>query len=169
MENFDYEQLHPDHCWPNQYAREAYNRTQAPFGTQMNNGNVLECTLWNHYFMSEDGKQAELNPVGKSRIEYLARKRPYVIPSLYLQTTFDSKLDERRVKNIIEYAASKSMEPNAWQVTLVNREASGLFGREAPKAIDKMVGTGDQPPRYEPQIKSGFLQGSGGSGAGGGK
>lgn len=158
---FDKEQLHPDHCWPEQYTRESDRRVNAPFAAQVIAGQRLETTIWEHYWATatEDGAAPQLNEAGRARLQYLARKRPYVIPQLELQTSFNSDLDHQRIAAVTEYAASVSTEPIAWNVVVTNRgKAIGLFGLEGPKTIDKMIGIAGQPPRYEPQVKQNFLQ-----------
>lgn len=154
---FDKEQLHTDHCWPEQFSRESMRRVNAPFRDQMNFGNDVELTIWEHYFQNEDGHTHELNYAGTERITYLARKKPYVIPLLQLQTSFDKDLDAKRIKAVLEYAEKVSFEPTPWQVALVNRAPHGLFGPEGPKAITKMIGPGGGPPVYEQNVKQDFL------------
>jgi hypothetical protein len=157
LRDFDWEQLHPDHCWPSQYSRESMRRVQDPLRQQMINGNILETTIWDHYFEKEEGQEAVLNSAGQARLQYLARKRPYVIPTLQLQTSFNQELDEKRIAAVKEYTQSVGYYP---EMTVVNREPSGLFGQEAPKAIGKMIGPGGGPPVYEPVIKRDFNRGN---------
>ncbi|MFO0944726.1 MAG: hypothetical protein U1D30_02080 [Planctomycetota bacterium] len=154
---FDKEQLHTDHCWPEQFSRESARRVNAPFREQMNFGNDIELTVWEHYFEDEDGKKHELNFAGKERIQYLARKKPFVIPQLQLQTSFDQQLDAKRIEEVLAYANKVSFEPAPWQVAVVNRSPNGLFGPEGPKAINKMIGPAGGPPVYEPNVKQTFL------------
>lgn len=164
---FDYQQLHPDKCWPRQYVRESQRRVYAPFGQQMVNGNRLELTVWEHLFMEEEGKEHLLSQAGEARLKYLARKKPFVIPYLELQTSFDRELDAKRVATVIDFANRYSFEDVSWQVSVVNREPTGLFGPEGPRVITKMVGPGPDtgtvtPPFYEPQIKQTFATAGGG-------
>lgn len=161
IENFDTEQLHPDHCWPEQYSREAMRRVNAPFGQQVKNGNAVEMTVWEHYFQLDDeGKPTDqLNEAGRRRIQYFARRKPYVIPSMQLQTSFDKELDAKRVQSLVASANRFSIEPIPWQVSIVDRAVTGLYGPEGPKVITKMVGPGAGPPAYERNIKATFLSG----------
>lgn len=169
VKNFDTEQLHPDHCWPEQYSRESARRVNAPFGQQMRNGTDIEMTIWEHYFESDEtGKPSDrLNEAGRRRIQYFARRRPYVVPSMQLQTSFSRPLDQRRVAAVIAAANSFSLEAVPWDVTIVDRAPTGLFGPEGPKAITKMVGPGAGPPAYEKNIKADFLSGPSTGSAGG--
>ncbi|MGL4463576.1 MAG: hypothetical protein ACRDD1_12890 [Planctomycetia bacterium] len=159
LSQYDWEQLHPDHCWPEQYSREAMARVRAPLGEQVVRGNQLELTLWTFHFSNEKGKEAILNPSGLARLQYLARKRPYVIPFLSMQTSFDPQLDAKRAVAIVAAANSYSFEPMNWQVGLVNRVPTGLIGPEASKEINFMIGTSPSaPPFYQPPIKVGFFE-----------
>jgi len=161
LRNFDWEQLHPDHCWPEQYSREAQRRLNGPFGEQMMNGNAVELTIWDHYFSTDEGKAHELTQAGESRLRYLARKRPYVIPNLRLESSFDRDLDEQRISTLIAAANRYSLEPVGWHVVVINQSPTGLYGPEGPKAINKMIGPAAGPPFYEQQIKQTFRQQSG--------
>ena len=163
VKDFDYEQLHPDHCWPSQYARESARRVLEPFGQQLLNGNAIELTMWTHYFSTDEDSEHELNQAGRARLEYLARKRPFVIPDLRLQTSFDKELDQKRIASIVEFASDVSFQPVAWNVTIVNEATTGLFGSEGPRAIDNMIGPPGGGPYYEKPIKPGFFSGAGGS------
>ncbi|MBY0587518.1 hypothetical protein K2X85_10095 [bacterium] len=158
IHNFDKEQLHPDHCWPEQYSRESIRRVYAPLGQQLVNGQRLESMIWEHYFVEE--KSAELSEAGKSRLRYLARKRPFIMPQLELQTSFDQAADQQRIAALTQYANEVSTQPISWNVVLVNRGTPiGLFGAEGPKTIDKMIGLPGAAPFYEPQIKRNFMAG----------
>lgn len=164
MKDYDYEQLHPDHCWPEQYSREAGRRVHEPFGRQLLGGNEIEMTMWEHYFSTEEKKTHELNAAGKRRLMYLTRKKPFPLYDLKLQTSFDTALDAKRIQTIQDYVTKYSVAMDAedagktWSVSIVNREPNGLFGQEAPKSITKMVGPAGGPPAYEPQVKQQFLQ-----------
>lgn len=159
FEQVDWEQFHPDHCWPEQYARESKRRVNAPFGEQMNRGNDIEMTVWEHYFETEKGKEAVLNEAGLSRLRYFARRKPYVIPVMQLQTSFNPELDAKRGEALVAAARKVSLNEFGWSVSVVDRAPTGLFGPEGPKAITKMVGAAGGPPAYEPQIKRLFLSG----------
>jgi hypothetical protein len=161
---FDHEQLNPDHCWPDQYARESRRRVNSALGAQARAGNDIEMTVWEHYFEKEKGLEDQLTDAGKHRIKYLARKRPYVINQLYLPVSFDPSLDSRRINNVVAYANSVSTEPQQWQVATVNRVPSGVGGYEGSLGFAKTFQSVSQTPHYESASKSGFLGGGGGGG-----
>jgi len=153
---FDKEQLHPDHCWPYQYARESQRRVYAPLKQQVLNGQNLEQTMWLHYF--DVDKPTQLNAAGESRLQYLASRRTNISPTVLLQTSFDTALDQQRVATVSDYLARISQQGIAWNVVPANRgKPWGLFGLEGPKTIDNMIGIAGQPPRYQPQIMQSFL------------
>ena len=153
---FDKEQFHPDHCWPEQYAREAQRRVYAPLRQQLINGQTLESMIWLHYF--DEKEPTKLNAAGESRLEYLASRRSNFSSTVCVQTSFDDTLDQQRMNVIQEYLARISRHQVAWNVVLTNRgKPWGLFGLEGPKTIDNMIGLAGQPPRYQPQMKQAFL------------
>ena len=153
---FDKEQFHPDHCWPEQYARESQRRVYAPLRQQLLNGQTLESMIWLHYF--DETEPTKLNAAGESRLQYLASRRTNVSNTVGLQTSFDDALDQQRMAVVNEYLARVTRQTIAWNVVPMNRgKPWGLFGLEGPKTIDNMVGIAGQPPRYQEQIKQGFL------------
>lgn len=168
-QDFDYEWLHPDHCWPEQFNRESARRVNEPLGKQVQNGTAIELTLWDHYFSAEEeeedgenGKPAAvkpasyqeskkevakkdakdevekprnvLNEAGKARLRYLSRKKPYVIPDLYLQMSYDEKLDKERKEAVmaeLKKLSKPSVKPVEWTVTMVDREPIGTAPLDA--------------------------------------
>ncbi len=79
-----------DKCWPQRYsnlAQRAVNRALTP---QVQNGHVLDQTVWNHMF--EPGTDV-LNGLGQAHLQYLSRRRPEVDPTVYLATAMDLAYD----------------------------------------------------------------------------
>ena len=158
---FDTRQLYGDNCWPDQYDRESARRVYAPFAQQLRNGNAVETTVWAHYFEDPDegeDRTAELTAAGKARLQYLARKRPYIIPNLRLQTSFDPALDQARVQSVLGYVEEVSFQPVPWRVDVVNAAPVGMIGSQAPKMLQKAFGPPVGPSIYEPALKGSFLQ-----------
>lgn len=157
---FDWDQVHPDRCWPDQYSRESRRRVRAPFRRQLIEGNKLECTMWDYFFDKSKGFEHTLNEGGKAHLRYLARKRPYVIPSLQLQTSYDQELDQKRVGSIIDFANKVSLEPLDWQVAVINQVPTGLFGAEGTNVINDMLsGTNSGTVKTNTAVSSGESQG----------
>lgn len=72
-----------DTCYPERYNAMARTETNQAFGTQVQNGHVLDQTIWNYYF--EPGT-AKLNPGGIDHLVYLVRRRPCPDTTIYVQT-----------------------------------------------------------------------------------
>jgi hypothetical protein len=64
----------------------AHQEVNMAFAPQVQNGHVLDQTIWNYFF--EPGTD-RLTPLGLDRLAYLARRRPCPDPHLWLQTAQD--------------------------------------------------------------------------------
>lgn len=172
----DWEQLRTDHCWPEQYNFESRRRVNQPLHDQIASGHATHNSLFDFHFETKDEKRAELNSAGKMRLAYFARRKPYVVPSVFVQSSFDAKLDEQRNQAVRDFLATVSVEPIDWQVASVNSTPTGLYGQEGAYSIQKMIGPragGIVPtPFYERILKNNFFLGTGGgqetTGGGGG-
>ncbi len=69
---------------------------------QVNNGHVLEQTIWNYHFEAGTDK---LNPGGVQALAFLARRRPSPDPVVYVQTAQDLTLD---ASNVDKFADDRS-------------------------------------------------------------
>jgi hypothetical protein len=79
-----------DICYPQRYeamSRREVNEAMAP---QLNNGHVLDQTVWDDYFEAGTDK---LTPGGQEHLKYLARRRPHADPVIYLQAAQDVTYD----------------------------------------------------------------------------
>lgn len=79
-----------DRCWFQRYtnlAHRAVNRAMTP---QVQNGHVLDQTIWNHMF--EPGTD-QLNPMGQAHLQYVSRRRPEVDRTVYLASAMDLQYD----------------------------------------------------------------------------
>ncbi len=89
-----------DPCYPQRYNWQAQEEVCEPLGTQINNGHILDQTLWNHYFVP--GKAA-LSRSGIDKLDQLVQRRPYPDPVLYLATAHDiAYIPEAPVENYIQ-------------------------------------------------------------------
>lgn len=79
-----------DPCYPQRYQHMARKETEAAFAPQVQNGHVLEQTVWNAHF--EPGS-ARLTPAGMERLVYITRKRPCPDANVYVQSTHDVPYD----------------------------------------------------------------------------
>lgn len=114
---------HVDPCWPERYSSVARQEVVAPFATQVNNGHVLNQTVYNWHF--EPGTD-KLNEAGVDKLNALARTRPGLDTRLYIQTARDlpvtpdsiphlaahrTELDNRRAAMIQKYMAAQPGSP----------------------------------------------------------
>lgn len=87
-----------DPCYPERYAYESRQSVQAVLGAQVNNGHVLEQTVWNYHFEAGTDK---LTPGGQQHLAYLARRRPTPDPKLFLQTAYDLSYDPAKADKFV--------------------------------------------------------------------
>lgn len=134
-----WEMLYPHPCWPSYYAREARGRVTDIMRSQVVNGNKIELTVWDFYFHKEASIKDQLNPAGIRRLQYLARRRPYVIPTLRMQDTFDDELNEARITTVINAMKRFTRKDFDWQVVVVNEVPQGLFGIEGERTYVSLL------------------------------
>jgi hypothetical protein len=109
-----------DPCYPQRYEYMARQEVHAAFTPQVQNGHVLDQTVWNYEF--EAGTE-KLTPGGLDHLAYLARRRPHPDGLVYLQTaqdvTYDpaapdklvgarNELDTKRVQAIYKYLMAQA-------------------------------------------------------------
>lgn len=171
-----------DPCWPQRYnhmARESVNQT---FGTQANNGHVLDQTIWNYHF--EPGSD-RLTPGGLDHLAYLARRRPHPDPMVYLQTAQDvsydaaepaklpearTALDGKRVKAIRTYLdAYTSGRGLTFDVTVHDPSEVGMAAARQATSITAMHAASRGTIQTGAGGGGGAAAGGGGGGGGGGR
>src|SRR5205085_1786375 len=79
-----------DPCWPERYNAEARTEVIAAFAPQVQNGHVLDQTLYNAAF--EPGND-RLTEGGKDQLDVLLRRRPMPDPRIFLATARDVVYD----------------------------------------------------------------------------
>ncbi len=115
---------HDDPCWPDRYANEARASVVASFQPQVENGQILDQTIWNKHFEYGSDK---LNGDGMDKLDQLARRRPQPDPRLFLQTARDIPYDADKGG---EYAA-KRVELDSRRVVAIQKYLKAtLTGRE---------------------------------------
>jgi len=115
---------HGDPCWPDRYANEARQLTVASFQPQVDNGHILDHTIWNFHF--EYGSE-KLNGAGMDKLDQLARRRPAPDVHLFLQTTRDIAYDAEKPADY----ASKRVDLDNKRVASVQKYLKAtLTGRE---------------------------------------
>lgn len=115
---------HGDPCWPDRYANEARQLTVASFQPQVDNGHILDQTIWNLHFEYASDK---LNGAGMDKLDQLSRRRPTPDVHIFLQTTRDIAYDAEKPA---DYAA-KRIELDTRRVAAVQKYLKAtLTGRE---------------------------------------
>lgn len=117
---------HGDPCWPDRYANEARAAVVANFQPQVENGQVLDQTLWNQHFAYGTDR---LNGAGMDKLDQVARRRPQPDPRLFLQTARDIPFDPARPD---EYAARRAELDTRRTAAVQKYLAATLTGRPAP-------------------------------------
>jgi hypothetical protein len=88
-----------DPCYPQRYEHMARVEVKDSFVPQVNNGHILDQTVWNYQF--EPGT-AILTPGGMEHLAYLARRRPCPDPTIYLEVAQDIGYDPANPAAFIE-------------------------------------------------------------------
>ncbi|MFO0796870.1 MAG: hypothetical protein U0804_05290 [Gemmataceae bacterium] len=129
-----------DPCYPERYNAQARAHTLVPFAAQVNNGNVLESTVWNWHF---DTSTDKLNPAGQAKLDAIAQKRPQPDGKVYLQVARDvpaygaggldtvgarrDELTAKRAETIRKYmAAQPALQPVAYEVFVIDAPVPGM-------------------------------------------
>jgi uncharacterized membrane protein YgcG len=169
-----------DPCYPARYEAESRNLTIGGMAPQVNNGHVLDQTVWNYHFEAGSDK---LTPGGVQTLAYLARRRPAPDPVVYVQTAQDiildagtvdkfaddrSKLDSKRVeavrKALVAMTAGRGV---TFEVLVHDPHEVGMSAIPMAKQIGLRDG-GVQGVLSSPSGSSGGNAASTGGGGGGG-
>lgn len=138
---------HGDPCWPDRYANESRASVVASFQPQVENGHVLDQTVWNSHFEFASEK---LNGAGMDKLDQLTRRRPHPDTKIYLQTARDivydadkpndysakrNELDTKRVLAMQKYlAATLTGRPATFDIQVHDPAVPGIDGA-APRVI----------------------------------
>lgn len=128
-----------DPCYPERYESISRKEVCAAFVPQVQNGRVLDQTVWNYYF--ENGSD-KLNSTGQAQLAYVARRRPSPDLVVYLQTAQDlgydpaapekfvegrRTLDGKRAQAVQKYLAAITADrPAAFEVVVHDPAEAGL-------------------------------------------
>jgi hypothetical protein len=88
-----------DPCWPERYNVKARHEVVAAFAPQVQNGHILDQTLYNIAFVNGTD---ELTNIGRDQIDTLVRRRPYPDPRIFLATARDIPYDQANPSAFIE-------------------------------------------------------------------
>lgn len=164
-----------DPCYPERYEFVSRRNVVGALAPQVQNGYVLDQTLWNFYF--EPGTD-RLTASGLDHLAYLARRRPQPDPILYLQTAQDvaydpanpdklvqnrRELDDKRTKAVKGFLSAQTAgRPVEFQVVVHDPAEISLSGVAVQSSIQQM-----QTTRFRGGLPGGTGGASGGSGSGG--
>jgi hypothetical protein len=79
-----------DPCYPERYEYAARQETNGVMAPQIQNGHVLDQTVWNGDFEAGSDR---LTPGGLEHLKYLARRRPHPDPIIWVQAAQDVGYD----------------------------------------------------------------------------
>jgi hypothetical protein len=153
-----------DPCWPERYEFAARKCVNSAFLPQINNGHVLDQTVWNYHFEAGTDKLTE---GGQAHLAYLARRRPCPDTMVYVQTAQDvnydpanpdrftegrSNLDSKRVEAVQKYLnAYTAGRATTFQVLVHDPNEVGIAAQNANIAVRKWHGSASG---YLPQTGS---------------
>jgi hypothetical protein len=128
-----------DPCYPARYNAMAMASVDNTFAAQVNNGHVLDQTVWNYHFESGTAK---LTSMGITHLGYLARRRPAPDTKVFLQTAQDvvfdpanpegfararAKLDSERTQAVVSFLQAQTAgRPVAFDVTIHDPAEPGI-------------------------------------------
>jgi len=145
-----------DPCWPQRYTAMASDSVSSAFAPQVENGHVLDQTVWNSHF--ERGS-AVLTPGGMMHLTYLSRTRPSADSHIFLQTSYDlplaydpaapakfavdrAALDDARRKAVIDFLYAQTAGRGlVWEVTVHDPGEVGLHSVPMLKTIADFHGS----------------------------
>jgi hypothetical protein len=154
-----------DPCYPERYEYMSRREANDSFTPQINNGHVLDQTVWNYHFekkFEENPKTkvvtgigtADLTPGGMEHLAYLARRRPQPDPIIYLQTAQDipydpdhpeqfverrRELDEARIAAIQKYLKAQTAGRDvAFQIAIHDPAEPGISAVPAGRSVADM-------------------------------
>jgi len=87
-----------DPCYPERYWHAARQNVYSAFAPQVQNGHVLDQTIWNHHFEAGTDKLA---PGGLEQLNYLARRRPQPTATVFIQTAEDIPYDPAKPEEFV--------------------------------------------------------------------
>lgn len=103
-----------DRCYPERYNNLAQRSVNLAHTPQVQNGHVLDQTVWNHHF--ERGTD-RLTPGGLAQLQYVSRRRPQPDGTIYLATALDLEYDPA----CPERYAGAAQELNALRLAAVQK------------------------------------------------
>ena len=103
-----------DPCYPERYNFQARKEVVASYSPQIQNGHVLDQTVWNYDFEAGSDK---LTGGGLEHLAYMARRRPAPDTTVYLQTAQDVAYDPAKSDEL----ATKRQDIDAKRVVAIQK------------------------------------------------
>lgn len=161
-----------DRCYPERYNNLAQREVNLAFTPQVQNGHVLDQTVWNHHFEWGTDK---LTPGGLAHLQYLSRRRPQADTTVYLATSHDLTYDPC----CPERYAGAAQELNALRLAAIHKylvamnagrpmDFQVLIHDPADVTINAGNVPGVNPVTYSLSLMNAAFRGSIGTGGGGG-
>src|SRR5438874_2318404 len=113
-----------DPCYPERYKYASRKELHEAFAPQVQNGHVLDQTVWNYMF--EPGTD-KLTAGGLDHLAYLARRRPEPDCTIYLQTAQDLAYDAAAPEKLVDTRRDLDALPRRGRAVL--RAADRVAGR----------------------------------------
>ncbi|MCE9530657.1 MAG: hypothetical protein K8T89_05935 [Planctomycetes bacterium] len=164
-----------DPCRMERYGAMARQEVITSFTPQVQNGRILDQTIWNYHFESGSDK---LNPGGYDKLDQIVRRRPQPDNRIFLATARDlgytpdksedfpdarRELDAKRNVAIQKYlSAQTSGRPMNFEVLIHDPAETGIAGVSARNALLS------QRANYSGTLGGGSGGGGGGTQGGGG-
>jgi hypothetical protein len=152
-----------DPCYPWRYNSQAQEAVCEPLSIQVNNGHILDQTLWNHYFETTRDKVTNkelqrLNGAGRDKLDQIIRRRPHMDSSIYVAAAHDvggestddivrrrQERDRERKAAVEEYV--RAVTGNAPQVvvhdpsrpSMVGGGVTGGIPQQQPGGLQRMM------------------------------
>jgi uncharacterized membrane protein YgcG len=168
-----------DPCYPQRYEQMSREEVSDLMAPQVQNGHVLDQTVWNYHF---EGGSDKLTAGGLEHLAYLARRRPTADTVVYLQAAQDISydpanpdrfaqarfdLDGKRIAAVQKYLnAQTSGRHLDFQVVVHDPAEVGMAGIPAAASVQKMY-NGAQGILTGGGSAGGSSTGGGGSSSGG--
>jgi hypothetical protein len=137
-----------DPCYPERYVYSARNEVTSAFAPQVQNGHILDQTMWNYHF--EAGKD-ELNNGGRDHLDGLIRRRPRPDARIYLATARDiaydpantekfvearRELDEKRANAVLKYVQAQTAgRPMQFEIVVHDPMETGEHAAPVNRAV----------------------------------
>jgi hypothetical protein len=181
-----------DPCQQERYAAAARQEVIEAFRCQVENGHILDQTIWNYHF--EHGSD-KLHPGGMAKLDQMVQNRPQPDPRIFLATAHDltfhadeadkyetgrRELNEKRILAIKKYLAAHTADrPVPFEVFVHDPAPTGIPAISAATSIQRQrmnyfgslgigaAGSGAIPGGGVGGAQGGYLQGVGTPGMGG--